>query len=1018
MYTSEQYARAKALISDPDAEAKYGPERMGKVRQNIEEYDKVNAQSQADQPALSESDIDRLQTPLAIGGPLPNDNIAPDYQYHPPDDFDDTLPNATKRKKYTAPPEYVTKSPGKALATLAKNRMLDPLNGNLGAMYFEPSEKQFAADMGEYLKAKGVAPGSEEYNLAYADYKDRKWEQAYAQAAAKDEPLLRVAYVPNNASGWTKLQAYLAEKTDAATAFAQGFASGGSFGATRVLQSDADREQLARHPIAEGVGSLGGAVSPGSLVGKLAGGIGRTATKLGVGRYGSAALAGGISTPVDIAAHTGADALSDRLHGRPVDQDAKSQFGLKLLGGALIGGLGGAAGEGIARFAQGTRQNLRQATNPLGTELTNAESTGTATDALRGLKPSSDVERYLDKARGPVPGENRSLPTGNAVEYAAADVRGPLVARQGFERDAALQRMEKESGQLFAGDSGLRQPKPMNELVRTLREHILERSQPEAAGDFLPGAGQAIGGRNNAPLIDFARRVIKPRLVLDVDAAKEAARTGGHVVSLEDAERMGFSVKGLGNELNPETGIPHNAPSLSDYDAPAAAVGEFAAAHPDLPLVQRYLNETRAANGLAERAGFPRETSAAMNGFLKDAESAGHLYKGKVYRGATPSELERVLQGQATPSAWSVSRSVDGAMPFAKKGGVLFEIEGGAVPTDGVPGSNTFEEALIPHGAPLRVVGRRNENGIEIVTLKRPDAAPAPAGELGATQPEIAAPPGGNPTVPEIAVPENYNGKSFKVILEPRAYDAMKMEAQIKAIDQAGKAGTEAKVDPVWPELMRAARVDREQFGKAWSGLKNVHHEQLTALEQRAAHAGITENQPYEGMSGNAQKTANSAITNYGVAPQETNKALAELADNAGVRQNLETLRGTRAYTALNERAMPNFHESLGQGGGFARVGGLLPGIRLRADALARNVARGPEGNPLFAESFNPKLLNEPLGREVTPSGPFSNLLSMGRGALGVKTGSVYDSSTGRAGPGSTLSPDEKAILQRLLEQP
>lgn len=930
MYTEEQYRRAKAALAEPGIEAKVGAARVSKWVENVAEYEanQTTAQPPAAAPSLSEQDLARLQTPLAIGGPLENESIAPDYQYHPPEDFDDSLPNASKRKKWAEPPEHVTKRPGAALANLAKAHATDPLNGFNRNMYFEPTEKQFQADMGEYLKAKDVLPGGEEYGLAYADYKDRKWAQAYKEAEAKDEPLLRVAYVPQNAPGWTKLQVYLAEKSDAASAFAQGFASGGSFGLTRTFQSNADREQLARHPIAEGIGEFGGAVSPGSLVGKLAGGIGRTAGKLGAGRYGAAALSGGLSTPVDIAAHTGADALSDRLHGRPVDQDAKSQFGLKLLGGSLLGGIGGVAGEGIASLSQRYRVHLRSPTDKLGTELTNAESSGTATDALSGLEPSSDVNKYLDKARGPVPGEDRPLPTGNAVEYAEGAVRGPLVAQHAFERDAALQRMERESGRMFDNDSALRQPKSMGALVRALREHILERSQPEAAGQFLPGPGQALGARNNSQLIDFARRLIRPRLALDVDAAKEAARHGGEVVSLEDAERMGFPVKGLENEINPTTGLPHNAPTLSGEPAPD--------------------KWSRVNSGEILEPGAP----------------------------PTGEEWARVHSGDIMQPGDAGARQTMATVP--DDGAVVAQREGAAL------------------HAPANDVTARPANSNHALH------------EVGA----LHAP--GNDNI--LALPPGTTAKQFRVILEPRAYDAMKMEAQIKAIDQAGKAGTEAKVDPVWPELMRAARIDREQFGKAWSGLKNVHHEQLTELEQRAAHAGIIENQPYDKMSGNAQKTANAAITNYGVAPKATNEALAGLADNAGVRQDLETLRGTRAYSALKEKALPSAHDSIGQGGSFLRLGGLLPGAKLRADALARNVARGPEGNPLFAQTFNPKLVNEPLGREIAPSGPFANILSMGRGALGVKTGSVYDSGTGRAGPGSTLSPEEKATLQKMLE--
>src|SRR6478735_6817253 len=125
MYTDKEAEELRQLMLDPGLEAKVGAERLGKWAAKLAEYDSTHAQSAADQPALSEGDIQRLETPLAIGGPLPNDSIAPDYQYHPPEDFDPDLPNASKRKKWADPPEYVTKSPGKALLTLAKNRMVD-----------------------------------------------------------------------------------------------------------------------------------------------------------------------------------------------------------------------------------------------------------------------------------------------------------------------------------------------------------------------------------------------------------------------------------------------------------------------------------------------------------------------------------------------------------------------------------------------------------------------------------------------------------------------------------------------------------------------------------------------------------------------------------------------------------------------------------------------------------------------------------------------------------------------------
>lgn len=1033
MYTDEQYSRAKALLDDPGTEAKYGPDGMGKLASKIAEYEGAHAPL----PAPSE-DHGFEQEP----------SIADFQDVQPRPEFDENLPNASKRKKYSAPPEYVSKTHS-PLGVIAKNTLLDPLAGPSSTMHFEPSEKQFQADMGPYLQAKGVQPGDKAYLEAYADYKDSKWEQAYQAAAAEDRPLTRHEYV-RGSSAWDKLSSALGQSGDVAAAFTQGYVNGLAPGASQAASGaqdaltggdevSADRERAARNPVASGLGEFMGSINPRSVPNKVAGLVGRIATPI-AGRFGGAALAGAAGADSQILGNTGGQAIADQLHGRPIDQDTKSHFTARLLGGSLLGAGAGVFGEGIATAAQKYRSAIRGTTSDIGPELTNAEASGTATDALRGLEPSSDVRALLERARGPVPGEAKLAPTGTAVEYAAGKVRNPIVAQQELEHAAALKRMQESSGAMYARDPQLKVGKGMHATGETLLKTVLDRSQPEAAGKFLPGADEALGATNNAPFIDFVRKLYKPRLVAGVDAAREAARNGGRVVTLEEAQRAGFKVKGLENEVNPETGLPHNAPSLSgysnvsesellpntaprpeqttriDYDEPAAAVGGFAAAHPDLPLVQRYLNETRQANGLAERAGMHRETSAAMNGFVRDAEAAGHAYNGTVYRGATPSELERVLQGGVTPSTWSASKSVEGAMPFAKKGGVLFEIEGGAVPTDGIPGSNTFEEALVPHGAPMKVVGRRNEGGIEIVTLRRGGLTVEEAG--GATRPEID--PGAAPSAPpaklDVEVPDGYPAKEFRVILEPRPYDAMKMEEQIHAIDRAGKAGKKAEPDPAWNELMRAARIDREQFGKAWSGLKNLHHEELTALEQRAAHAGIAERNLYPEMSGNAQKTANSAITNYGVAPQATNEALGELADNAGVRGGLETLKGTRAYTALKEKASPKANEGITGGGGFLRVGGFGPALKLRADALARGVARGPDGLPLFvapgSAAGNPALANEPLGRSLLPS---SGLLAMGRGALGVKTGSVYDSATGRAKPAGTLTQEERARLEQLL---
>lgn len=919
MYTPEQYAKAKAALDDPGTEAKVGPERMGKWAEKIAEYEA--AQAPVAQPAEDH-------------GFEPEPSIA-DFQSVQPDETRDAnLPNASKLKRFKAPPEYVSKSHS-PLSVIAKNTLLDPLAGPASTMYFEPSEQQFQADLGPYLQAKGVQPGSEDYLLAYAEYKDRKWEQAYAAAAAEDRPLTRHEYV-RGSSGWEKLSNTLGQLGDSAAAFAHGYVNGLAPGAAQAASGasdaltgrdevSADRERAARNPGASAVGEFMGSINPRSIPNKVAGLVGRVA-RPALGRFGAAGLAGAAGADTQILGNAGGQALADQLHGRPMDRDLKNQFAARLLAGSMLGTGAGVFGEGVATAAQKYRGAIRSATSDIGPELTNAEASGTATDLLSGLKPSSDVREMLERARGPVPGEAKLPPSGSAVEYAAGRVRGPIVAQQVDERVAALKRMEEASGSMYSRDPQLQKPRQMNEVSAEVLRELLDRGQPGTAA-LLPETGEALAGRNNGPLQAFSRAIHKPRLVALVDAGKEAARTGGRVVTLEQAQRAGFKVKGLENEINPETGLPHNAPPLSEYDR--VTDGDL------LPDANDMSRATRVDN---DRATF-------------------------------------VDDGMLEPPA------PIGPAPANDAHGVVF----------GAGGQNDVRQA--PTMARILALGGKPANSFAEID----PALKKAIGKAG-----LAA--------NDIEVPEGYNPKNFRVILEPHAYDAMKMEQQLQAIDAAGKAGTEAKVDPIWPKLMRAARIDREQFGKAWAGLKAVHHEELTALEQRAAHAGITEDKYYPEMSGNAQKAANSAITNYGVAPKDTNDALTELADNAGVRPGLETLRGTRAYSALKEKA--GAQAGVTDGGGFLRVGGLIPGAKLRLDALARGVTRGPEGNPLFMQQFNPAMTGEPLGRELLPS---SGLLGMGRGALGVKTGSVYDSTTGRAKPAGTLSQQEREQLERLL---
>lgn len=136
--------------------------------------------------------------------------------------------------------------------------------------------------------------------------------------------------------------------------------------------------------------------------------------------------------------------------------------------------------------------------------------------------------------------------------------------------------------------------------------------------------------------------------------------------------------------------------------------------------MHRFLNVDRAAVSRAERNGEPSDLSDQTTDYLRKAKAAGADYKGQVFRGTTPAELERIRSGGTNTSTWSVSKDPEGSASFAKKGGVLLTIKrgSGAIPVDGLENSVTFNEALMPKGTKLRIVSERStKGGVKIVEL-------------------------------------------------------------------------------------------------------------------------------------------------------------------------------------------------------------------------------------------------------------------------------------------------------------
>jgi hypothetical protein len=270
---------------------------------------------------------------------------------------------------------------------------------------------------------------------------------------------------------------------------------------------------------------------------------------------------------------------------------------------------------------------------------------------------------------------------------------------------------------------------------------------------------------------------------------------------------------------------------------------------------------------------------------------------------------------------------------------------------------------------------------------------------------------------------ETINGiptSEYRVVIKPNEYNAQQWEKVISNIDDRAGEGARArgKVDPNWEKLQAAARADRDQFGKPWTDLIARHHEISTQMEQRSGHAGLKEKKPYREMTPEGQSALNGQLQGYpntdtarvamrSIASDADTRAKA-IAAVAGqppppsVLHELDVLGAQHAYKRLKGEATPKLAEAAGAGGMTARIGGLGPAFRVRADAVARSVARGATGEP----TITPRLADF-LRSSVPAPRPLSGL---GGGALGMKAGVGYNVAR------DELTPSQRQLLQRLIE--
>lgn len=1135
MYTPDQYQRAKAQLAQASPESP----RYAEVKAKVSEFERYNPDhEQIQQSGLHAENGERLPEETA---PAKLPELPPETANQSASQFGST-PNrpllesapaeadlssivqapdvmakrAEARKLLEAPPEYVSKTHSR-LGQKALGSLVDPLNGPMVGNYYEPSEHQFEADMGQVLKARGITPQSDDYKEAYEEYKDRKWKQAYEQAAAEDRPLQRVERLKDS-PGWQALGSYLAAQApDVASAFAKGYAAGGTLHATTGLvglvdpkAADEDREQAERNPIASGVGEFLGSIRSGGPLAKLTHGVSSTVAKYlpgMAGRIASSAAGGAVAGEADLAARSLANAAGDVRAGRGTES-AKDQFTANLLGTGLIGGgmgaLGGAIAEGANAFQKSTVAKYP--------EVAQLRRGGGDTSILTGVKPGEAVAGNVEAAREPIFGEAKVPQGSSPTEVAAAKVQQPIAsANEGAHKDLHAQiAAEKEAA--FAADPELAKPRPLRATANAAVDWVLAKLQPEATKKFLPGMRPS--AQKVAPAADaqtaakLADQLWKPRLVTSVEAANEARNAGGRVISVEDAQRLGIDVGGLRPNPAVVAGEPAspNIPKILPKFPKGQPVGDIA---PDITpeeaaAIQRYTFGKRNP-----------EDAALINGYLERAPNTPlpHVYRGISMNPEAADDM--IASGSFDTGSNPVSVSADpiAARSFAARNrepgqvGVTFKLEGASAkniqplaheqvgvekelllppnrryeivdkhPDSANPGDWIVVAKEVPSEAPAgstieEVFGRpadkltppqtdrlkpregraartptpepgsdwddrgRDKARFDFIFGDRvePDPFPAPAGNDNPTRVSNSPPiPPPSPPVsvgaPSSPPPElrakptpaasqaqaaGLPASQMKVVLEPREYDARKLEEIIGDIDQQAKAGkANANPDPQWKLIQKAIREDRNQFGPKWSQLIEKHHEQLNAAEQRSARAGLNEAKPYSEMQPNNQQAFDNKLEGF-PGNKKSSDALRAIAADASpkVLQELEELGATNAYSKLKNLATPKLSETASIGGAVTRLQGLGPAAKLRGDALARRLAAGATGEPTIPPGVLEYVRRKVPGRKWLPGNA-----ALGGGALGLKAGAAYNKATEKPQQSATLTPEQIDFLGQLLD--
>lgn len=379
-YSPEQYQRAKKALST----GAIPPDKVEVVNTRLAEFEKSQAESDQARGYRQNSQLDPAKEELVKRVRRAT--------------RDDTLPNASGLKVYSAPPEFEPPVKANPFSPMSPLAFAPPKNN----VWHEPSVKDFRAALsaggpladrakrelgsGAYgddapqvplgpnehapYKPKDITQiGNKptdpknyddavlENSEAFKAYRDAAWQHALADAVAKKQPIYRAAFTQK----LSDTEKSIAGAQDTGGAVVGGMGQAATMGLLDPLKRSInpdlaakDRQQRNRSPKAEMVGEFGGAMvgAPEAIARGTAKVIGKQLGGGPLGRLATSAVAGAVTGGVDAQTRAIAQSAADALEaGDSATEMAKRIYDALSLstagGGAAIGGGAGVAGHAI-----------------------------------------------------------------------------------------------------------------------------------------------------------------------------------------------------------------------------------------------------------------------------------------------------------------------------------------------------------------------------------------------------------------------------------------------------------------------------------------------------------------------------------------------------------------------------------------------------------------------------------------------------------------------------------------------